>query len=123
MNSFDPKTERFFTIMGSMYGGDLRPLAAAIKEGQPVNTVVLYYLALMIDEGLVIAKGRITKRRPRGRPEQQGKSVRDLMAARLYEELRESLSSEDAFRKAANILKTTEATVRKAVTACRSSEK
>ena len=45
--------KRVLTIMGSMYEGDLRPLAAAIIEG-PIDELglPLWCLAQMIDEGL-----------------------------------------------------------------------
>lgn len=122
MDDLDPSAVRFFTLMGSMYDGDLRPLAVAIKEGR-VDPIALYYLALMIDEGLVIAKGRVNVKRPRGRPQQLDKFVRDRMMARLYEELAKNIPSADAFQKVANTFKTTEAAVRKAVTSWRSSEK
>ena len=54
MDDFDPN------IIGSMYKGNLRPLAAAILAGRPVDPTVLYNLAIMINEGLVIAKGQKT---------------------------------------------------------------
>jgi hypothetical protein len=120
MDDLDPT--RFLTLMGNMRNGDLRPLAAAIWEG-PVEPIVLYYLALMIDEGLVIAKGRVTVKRPRGRPQQREKSVRDRMIAQLYEKLAENIPSADALQKAADTFRTTEAAVRKAVTSWRSSKK
>jgi hypothetical protein len=115
MDDLDPNTARFVTIITSMYKGDLRPLAAAILEGRPVDPTVLYNLAIMINEGLVIAKGRTAVGRPRGRAEQTEKSVRDRMMVKLYVELAKNLPSADAFRKAANAFKTTEASVRKAV--------
>jgi hypothetical protein len=83
MDDLDPNTARFVTIIASMYKGDLRPLAAAILEGRPVDPTVLYNLAIMIDEGLVIAKGRIGSDSPRGRPEQTDKSVHDRMMVKL----------------------------------------
>jgi hypothetical protein len=75
----------------------------------------------MINEGEVIAKGRITVKRPRGRPKRKHKF--DALAVRFYYKYRQTLSSADAFLRTANILKTTEASVRKAVTARRNSEK
>jgi hypothetical protein len=115
MDDLDPNTARFVTIITSMYKGDLRPLAAAILEGRPVDPTVLYNLAIMINEGLVIAKGRTAVRRPRGRPKQTDKSVRERMMAKLYVELAKNLPSVDAFRQAAKAFKTTEDIVRKAV--------
>jgi hypothetical protein len=117
--TLDPALDRFFTLLGSVQDGDLRPLADAILEGQPIDPLILTQLALMINEGK-IGKGQ---QRHRGRPKQRAKSFNDAMAARFYNKFRQTLSSADAFRRTANILKTTEATVRKAVTARRNSEK
>src|SRR3974390_1430749 len=111
-------TERFITIIASMGKGDLRPLADAIKLGEPIDVTILLYLAGLIDDGSIIAKNRITVR---GRPPQFDKHARDKLAVRLYQELRKTLSSEDAFRKAASAFKMTDASLRKAVTSSRSS--
>jgi hypothetical protein len=109
MDDLDPNTARFVTIITSMYKGDLRPLAAAILEGRPVDPTVLYNLAIMINEGLVIAKDLVLA------AERSRLTNLYAIGAKLYVELVKNLSSADAPRKAANAFKTTEASVRKAV--------
>jgi len=115
--------EKTLTLLASLENGDLRPLADAIIFGKPIDPFILFSLALMISSGEVIAKGRVTVRRPRGRPKNSYKSVGDRLAAQLYDELRKNFSHDDALLKAANAFKTTTASVRKAVTSRRNSEK
>ena len=115
--------EKTLTLLASLQDGDLRPLADEILFGKPVDPFILYSLALMISSGEVIAKGRITVRRPRGRPKNSYKSVGDRLAAQLYEELRKNFSHDDALLKAANRFKTTPDSVRKAITTRRNNEK
>ena len=100
----NPITARARVIKRYMHNGDLRPLAAAIKEGRRLHPEVLDFLATMISEGRLIAK-------PRGRRKRlmPSKNTRDYMAALLVER-------GDTFEKVANILGMGEAAVRKAVT-------
>jgi len=73
----DPTTARARVINRYMHNGDLRPLAAAIKEGRRLHPEVLGFLASMISEGRLIAK-------PRGRGRRlPSKNTRDYMAALL----------------------------------------
>ena len=105
--------EKTLTLLASLHDDDLRPLADEILFGKPVDPFILYSLALMISSGEVIAKGRVTVHRPRGRPENRYNEVGDRMAAQLFEELRKTLSYDDALLKAANAFKTTTARVKK----------
>ena len=100
----NPITARARVINRYMHNGDLRPLAAAIKEGRRLHPEVLDFLATMISEGRLIAK-------PRGRRKRlmPSRNTRDYMAALLVER-------GDTFEKVANILGMGEAAVRKAVT-------
>src|SRR5215831_19349123 len=76
----DPNKARAFVIIRWMYNGDLRPLAAAIWKGQPLDQAVLNTLAKLIDDG------RLTVKKPRhGRPKPPDKFARDILAAIIYE--------------------------------------
>ena len=50
----DPTTARARVINRYMHNGDLRPLAAAIKEGRRLHPEVLGFLASMISEGRLL---------------------------------------------------------------------
>ena len=100
----DPIVARARVINRYMHNGDLRPLAAAIKEGRRLHREVLDFLAIMINEGRLIAKPR-----GRGKRLKPSKNTRDYMAALLIER-------GNTLEKVAEILGMSEAAVRKAVT-------
>ena len=87
-----------------MHNGDLRPLAAAIKEGRRLHPEVIDFLAIMNSEGRLIAKPR-----GRGKRLMPSKNRRGYMAALLVER-------GNTFEKVAKILGMSETAVRKAVT-------
>jgi hypothetical protein len=106
----DPDKAHAFVIIRWMWHGDCRPLAAAIREGHPLDQGVLNLLARMIDEG------RLTIKRSRhGRPKPPDKFARDIVAALLYEDRNED-RSEDAFKEIAATLSMSHQSVRQAVT-------
>jgi hypothetical protein len=98
-------------IIRYMHNGDLRPLAAAIRERRPLHTEVLDFLASMIKEGRLIAKPK-----GRGKRFQPSKDTRDYMATLLHER-------GNTFEEVANKLRMSEAAVRKAVTHWRKNAK
>ena len=100
----DPIIARARVINRYMHNGDLRPLAAAIKEGRRLHREVLDFLAIMINEGRLVAKPR-----GRGKRLKPSKNTRDYMAALLIER-------GNTLEKVAEILGMSEAAVRKAVT-------
>jgi hypothetical protein len=105
---YDP---RAYIIIRHMHNGDLRPLAAAIREGRALHPDVLDFIASMIKEERLIAKPR-----GRGKRFQTGKIARDQMAALLKER-------GNSFEWVANKLRMSEAAVRKAVTHWRKNAK
>jgi hypothetical protein len=70
----EPIDARAIVIISWMYRGDLRPLAAALRDG-PLDPPVLSQFLRMIDQDL------LTVKRKRGAPTQPSKSVRDLVIA------------------------------------------
>ena len=74
----DRATARDIVVIRWMQRGDLRPLAAALREGQ-LDGEVVSQLLMMIDEG------QLTVKRKRGAPKQPSKNTRDLFIAALYE--------------------------------------
>jgi len=74
----DRGTARDIVVIRWMQRGDLRPLAAALREG-PLDGEVVSQLLMMIDEG------QLTVKRKRGAPRQPSKRIRDLFIAALYE--------------------------------------
>src|SRR5262249_22429563 len=106
----DPNKARTFVIIRWMYHGDLRPLAAAIWKGHPLDQDVLNWLAKLIDDG------RLTVKTPRhGRPKPPDKFGRDILAALFYEN-RTTNNSENAFREIADAFGTSHQSIRHAVT-------
>jgi hypothetical protein len=80
MEGLDPSMHRALIIIRYMHNGDLRPLLAAIQDGDPLHPDVLQIMASMIKEGRLIAK-------PVGRGKRfvPSKDTRDYMAALLRE--------------------------------------
>jgi hypothetical protein len=111
MEGLDEYTHRALIIIRYMHNGDLRPLAAAIQDGEPLHSDVLQIMASMIKEGRLIAKPQ-----GRGKRFQPSKDTRDYVAAFLHER-------GDTFQEVANKLRMSEAAVRKAVTHWRKNEK
>ena len=110
---------RIFTILRWMYNDDLRPLAAAIWNGDVLDEAVLNCLAMMIDEGRIAPKGR-----SRGRRRSPDTFSRDYIAKLLYDaELATGKTSEEAFHEVARQLPASIESVRKAVTQWRKSSK
>jgi hypothetical protein len=70
----EPIDARAIVIISWMYRGDLRPLAAALRDG-PLDPPVLNQFLRMIDEG------QLTVKRKRGAPTQPSKYIRDLVIA------------------------------------------
>jgi hypothetical protein len=102
-----------------MYNDDLRPLRAAIRNGDALDEAVLNCLAMMIDEGRIGFK-----RHKLGRPRPPDTFARDYIAKVLYEaELATGKSSEQAFHDVARQLPASVESVRKAVTQWRNSRK
>jgi hypothetical protein len=111
MDGLDPSTHRALIIIRYMHNGNLRPLLAAIHDGEPLHQDVLDFMASMIKEGRLIAKPR-----GRGKRFNPSKLPRDYMAAFLYER-------GDTFQEVANQLGMSVDAVRKAVTHWRKSAK
>lgn len=106
----DPDIANTWVIIRWMWHGDLRPLAAAIREGQALDQGVLNVLARMIEEG------RLSMNRyGRSRPKSPDKFPGDIVAALLYQN-RTAEKSEEAFNEIANILSMSHQSVRQAVT-------
>jgi hypothetical protein len=105
-----PDVARPFTMIRWAYHGDLRPLAAAIKEGH-VPDEVLCFLAEMIDAGRLQMKPR-----RRGRPQMPEAFARNLGAAFAYEAKSSDESSDEAFKRIAAMLAKSPESVRHAVT-------
>jgi hypothetical protein len=102
---------RTSVILQWMLHGDFRPLAAEIRKGRPLSDGVLNALATMIEEDRLNAKPLY-----QGRPVDPTKFARDYLAALLYGELIKDTPSDVAFQEVAEVLSTTEDSVRKAVT-------
>jgi hypothetical protein len=109
----DPDVARICTIIGWMEQGDLRPLAAAIKQGQALDQDVLYFLSELI------ADDRLTIKRRRGGPKKPNLIARDIVANREYKFHAKFDKSDEAFAKAAKALGRSTQTVRQAVTRMR----
>ena len=106
---------RAFTILRWMYNDDLRPLSAAIHNGDVLDEAILNCLAMMIDEGRIGPKGR-----ERGRRRSPDTLSRDYVAKLLYDaEIATGKTSEEAFNEVARQLPASVETVRKAVTQLR----
>jgi hypothetical protein len=58
MEGLDPHTHRALIIIRYMHNGDLRPLLAALERDEPLHPEVLQFMAIMIKEGRLTAKGR-----------------------------------------------------------------
>src|SRR5262249_5008623 len=64
MEGLDPYTHRALIIIRWMHNGDLRPLLAAIERDELLHPEVLQFIAIMIKEGRLIAKGRGRRFKP-----------------------------------------------------------
>jgi len=113
----NPGGARIAVILKWMSQGDLRPLAAAIKEGHHIPKMVLGWLAYMIDEGQVVVKARA-----RGRQRKLENGPRNLLAGLAYHHHSGSgLNSEKLFEAIAEVMGTSPESVRQAVTIYRKS--
>jgi hypothetical protein len=104
-------TARSSVILQWMLHGDFRPLADAIRKGQPLSDSVLDALAKMIEEDRLTATPLWD-----GRPTDPTKSARDYLAALLYAELIKDTLPDVAHQEIAEMLDTTVDSVKKAVT-------
>jgi hypothetical protein len=102
---------RSSVILQWMLHGDFRPLADAIRKGQPLSNSTLNALATMIEEDRLTAIPLWD-----GRPTDPTKSARDYLAALLYAELIKDTLPDAAHQEIAAILGTTVDSVKKAVT-------
>jgi hypothetical protein len=104
------------TILRWMYFGDLRPLAAAILEGRPLDQSVLKLLAYMVaddnkkfvslkDPADVFQTPYRLHAKPRhgkkGRPKEPKNFARDFVLAKLYEARVEPRKSRQVFEEIA----------------------
>ena len=103
----------WLTIVRWMVNGDLRPLSAAMREGE-LPSSVWGVLAEMIDHGrLKVVPPK------RGSPRKPERFARDLVAAAHYED--HPSNSNAAFQEIAEAIGMSEQTVRAAVTSWRKS--
>ena len=102
----DRATARDIVVIRWMQRGDLRPLAAALREGQ-LDGEVVSQLLMMIDEGQLIVK------RKRGAPRQPSKRIRDIFIAALYEN--RTGKSADAIQEIARDFNISDELVRRAI--------
>ena len=102
----DPVDACAIVVISWMYRGDLRPLAAALRDG-PLDPPVLSQLLRMIDEG------QLTVKRKRGAPTQPSKSVRDLVIAFRYAS--REIKSADAIQEIAKDFNISDELVRRAI--------
>ena len=106
-----PEVAHWLTIVRWMHNGNLRPLAAVIREGN-VDPAVLYSLAEMIEEDRI----RVVARK-RGSPKKPEREARDLLIAKAYGN--RSGKSADRIEDLAKAIGMSEETVRKAITQSR----
>jgi hypothetical protein len=120
----DPDKARTVTILRWLWCGDLRPLEAAIVEGQDLDQSVLNLLADMISSDATRNGSPPPYRlkalplRGRGRPKRQEPRMREIALARAYE-ARSPSNSDLAFEEIAEAVGVSPSTVRQAVTAYR----
>ena len=112
------------TILRWLWCGDLRPLEAAIVEGQALDQAVLNLLADMISSDATRNGSPPPYRlkalplRGRGRPKRQEPNARAIALERAYK-ARSSRNSDLAFEEIANAAGVSPSTVRQAVTKLR----
>jgi len=102
----DRATARDIVAIRWMQRGDLRPLAAALREGQ-LDGEVVSQLLMMIDAG------QLTVKRKRGAPRQPSKRIRDIFIAALYEN--RTGKSDDAIQQLAKEFNISDELVRRAI--------
>jgi hypothetical protein len=113
----DPEKARLFVILRWMWHGNFKPLAAAIREGGPLDDAILSMLAKMIDEDrLKLAHTG------KHRPKDPASVIKGVLAALAYEHSNQQ-SSDDRFRHVAEMLGMSEEAVRGHVTAWRKGQK
>src|SRR6516165_2070163 len=110
-DDFPPEVAHWLTIVRWMHNGNLRPLAAAIREGG-VDPAILNFLVEMIDENRI--KVRPLKR---GSPKKPEQLARDLLIAKAYGN--RSGKSADRIEDLAKAIRMSQETVRKAITQSR----
>ena len=120
----DPENARTFVILRWMLHGDLRPLVAAIDEGQKLDKAVLNMLASMIDGDTRLSPDyqlKAVPRRGRGRPKDPSKDVQRWMSVLAYDANTGNSKgkSKESFKKIAGVLGLSESSVRQYVTASR----
>src|SRR5262249_32661140 len=102
----DPIDARALTVIRWMLNGDLRPLAAALRDG-PLDPPVLTQLLKMIDGD------QLTVKRNRGAPTQPSKQIRDIVLKALHEN--HTGKSADAIQQLAKDFNTSDELVRRAI--------
>jgi hypothetical protein len=116
-NGNDPDKARTVTILSWMWHGDLRPLADAILQGQPLDQGVLNLLARMIlDDHAVPCRVETKQVRRKGRPRDMGKFAREHIAEATYRKNVERGKSEAAFEQVANFMGRGTSAARRAIT-------
>jgi len=101
-----PIDARALTVIRWMLNGDLRPLAAALRDG-PLDPPVLKQLLRLIDEG------QLTVKLKRGAPTQPSKWIRDIVIKALHEN--RTGKSADAIQQLAKDFKISDELVRRAI--------
>jgi hypothetical protein len=108
----DPGIAHSIVVHRWIWHGNYKPLAAAIRAGKKLNDAVLDLLAQQIEEG------KLTLRRQKGgRPRDLPAQIRNIRAALTYE----AAPGNATVAHLADVLNTSEETIRKAVTASRRS--
>jgi hypothetical protein len=119
----DPETARTFVILRWMLHGDLRPLVAAIDEGQKLDKAVLNMLAAMIDGDTKLSPHYRLNAVPigKGRPINAINHVQKLVSVWAYNVHTSNSKgkSKDSFKKIAAVLDLSESSVRQYITASR----
>jgi hypothetical protein len=117
----DPHVARTVVILRWMWHGNFKPLIAAIDAGHSLDKAVLNMLASMLegDETYPVRLQPLSHRRGRGRSMRPENMIRDLIAARAYEDADVDGKSKEVFEYIGEAIGKDASTVRQAVTAFR----